>query len=272
MKLVILGSEGMLGRYITKYFSKYFSVIEINRKDMDAAELSSQTIENIIISNNLDHTSLIINCIAIIKLQIDKYGVLTTIKVNSIFPRLLSDICEKRGIKVIHITTDGVFSGKKGNYTEKDLHDATDVYGKTKSLGEPENCIVIRACVIGEEIKNKRSLVEWAKSNKKKEIKGFINHLWNGMTCLQLSKIIHDMIIHNHFWAGIRNIYTPEIVSKSELLFMLNKEYKLDMIIRPVVATELCDRSLSSIYNDSKNFNIPSLKEQISEMKSFSII
>ena len=110
----------------------------------------------------------------------------------------LAKIKKEHNCQVVHISTDCVFNGKKGNYNEEDDHDCLDVYGKTKSLGENPDLTIIRTSIIGEEITNKRSLVEWVKSNTSKEINGFIKHFWNGVTCLQLAKIIYKIITNSH--------------------------------------------------------------------------
>ena len=98
---------------------------------------------NVIVEKGYDSGDVIVNCIGMIKPQVDKLGTVAAIKVNSLFPHYLSNVGEGLGAKVIHITTDCVWSGQDGNYTEDTPHDALDVYGKTKSLGEPENCTVI---------------------------------------------------------------------------------------------------------------------------------
>jgi dTDP-4-dehydrorhamnose reductase len=201
--------------------------------------------------------------------MVDKLGDLNAILVNSVFPHILANVCEKLNINLIHPTTDCVYIGNKGNYTEKDEHDIQDVYGRTKSLGEPKNCMVIRTSIIGEETDNKRSLVEWVKSQKNKEINGFNNHLWNGITCLEWVKFVSYIIETNSFWIGTKHIFSPNIVNKYELLNLINKIYNLNIIVKEISANETIDRTLNSIY--SFNYEIPNLKIQIEEMKNFEI-
>ena len=130
---------------------------------------------------------------------------------------------------MIHVTTDCVFSGKDGNYDENSLHDETNDYGTSKSLGELCKATIIRTSIIGEETINKRSLLEWVRSNRGGEINGFTNHMWNGVTCLQLSKIIEKMIREKFYWEGVRHTFSPRSVSKYELVSLINEIYDLNI-------------------------------------------
>ena len=273
MNIFVLGSNGMLGRYVSTFLSKENNVINLTRNELDAQTVAEEDITNILVDNKYSSGDVIVNCIGMIKPQVDKLGTVAAIKVNSLFPHSLANVGEKIGAKVIHITTDCVFSGNKGNYTEEDQHDVTDVYGRTKSLGEPKNGMTIRTSIIGEEIEQSRSLVEWIKSMKDKEVNGFVNHHWNGVTCLQLAKVIGNIISVNLNWKGIKHIHTPDTVNKEQLVNMISDIYDLNITVNPVDADEKIDRTLSSIYDDDyiHNFGIPNLKEQIQEMKKFEI-
>lgn len=270
MKILILGSSGMLGKYVASFLkSKYNNVFCTNRNDFEInINTNSKSISDILQKYNINENDIVINCIGLIKPQVDKYGTTLSIIVNSLFPNLLADECAKIKAKMIHITTDCVFSGKKGDYLETDVHDVSDTYGRTKSLGEPNNCTVIRTSIIGEEVGQKRSLVEWIKSNSNKEINGFDDHFWNGLTCLQVAKVIDQIIKENNFWIGVRHIFSNKI-NKYELLNIVNQIYNLNIKVNKKTSGNYCDRSMSSKF--SNNFNIPDLKKQIQEMKDFKI-
>ena len=184
--------------------------------------------------------------------------------INGLFPNILSIYCNELNIKFIHITTDCVFSGKKGLYTEEDIHDETNMYGLSKSFGEPLNTTIIRTSIIGHEIQNKKSLLEWVISQKNKKINGFSNHYWNGLTCLQLSHIINQIINNNMFWIGVRHITSPNIVSKYELVKIINDIYDLNLSITDERTTPNTDKSLLSIYQPL--FTIPDIHIQIKEL------
>lgn len=267
MKIFIIGTNGMLGRYVNSYLKKKYTTIELNRDVLDCSKIDSKGLTKLLVSHNIEENDVIINCVGTIKPMIDKFGDLNAILVNSVFPRILSDVSEKLKVKLIHPTTDCVYNGKKGMYTELDEHDITDVYGRTKSLGEAKNCTIIRTSIIGEELINKRSLVEWVKSQKNNTINGYTNHLWNGITCLEWAKFVEFIINNDLFWNGVRHIYSPKVVNKAELVKMINDVYELNLTINEVVANESIDRTISSIHK--KIYDIPHLYDQIKEMKNY---
>lgn len=275
MKVVVLGSTGMLGRYVFYYLKKEFSVNSLNRDKFDAALMLSERTLNIMFNSfDIRKNDVIINCIGIIKQRKDISN-LEYVRTNAEFPLILADAAKKAGIKVIHITTDCVFNGIEGNYTETSIHNAEDVYGKTKSLGEPNNCTVIRTSIIGEELKSGLSLIEWVKSNANKEVKsnankevnGFLNHRWNGITCLQYAKICEKIIHNNLYWSGVKHIYSPTSVTKAELVQMISNVFDLNIKVNLIDAPTKCDRTLSSLHPPM--FVIPELLEQLKELRDF---
>lgn len=264
--ILIFGANGMLGRYLVSYFKNLdqYIVIEITRKEIDVCNLTYQKL-NLLLNNY--NNAYAINCIGKIPQRGDddlkKY-----IQINAIFPHMLSACCWENGIKLIHITTDCVYNGLKGNYHENDLPDETNIYGMTKSLGEPSNCCIIRISIIGEELENKKSLLEWIKSNDNKTINGYTNHFWNGVTCLQLAKIINEMVEKNIFWEGVRHIFSPDKVSKYQLVRMIVDVFGLNIIVEPK-ETARVDKTLDTIYD--KQFNIPTIREQLVKLKGFKL-
>ena len=160
-----------------------------------------------------------------------------------------------------------VYDGLEGKYDENSEHNAKDVYGKTKSLGEPKNATTIRTSIIGDEINNKKSLVEWVKSNKDKTVFGYTNHHWNGVTCLQFAKICRHIIDNNLYWKGVRHVVSPTTVTKEGLVNMISDVYDLNITVTPKETHILCDRSLNSIY--LPNVIIPELIIQVNDMKDF---
>ena len=269
MKVIIFGSNGMLGTYIKNYLSKYFTVIALSRDDYDLSNLQIQTLDQLLLNNCIEENDIVINSAGVIP-QASKQRTLNNrlyFTINTMFPVILSQICDKYRTKLIHITTDCVFSGKDGNYNELSLHDEINDYGLSKSLGELCNATIIRTSIIGEEQTNKRSLLEWVKSNKDQTINGFTEHFWNGVTCLQLAKIIYQIIDQNIYWRGVRHIFSPRSVNKYELVSMINKIYNLDINIIPF-ETERVDKTLSTIYETNNIFNIPDLEDQLSLLLS----
>ncbi len=276
MKVLIFGSNGMLGNYVKSYLQKEYEVIDIIRKDYDLTFLEIDTLKEFILSKELQENDVIINCVGVIP-QSSKQRSLNTrlyFSINSLFPVILSMISSEYNYRMIHITTDCVFSGmdgfdnlEEGIYNENSIANETNDYGLSKSLGDLCKATIIRTSIIGEEINNKRSLLEWEKSNSGKEINGYNNHYWNGITCLQLAKIIKEIMDNNLYWSGIRHIFSPNIVSKYELLIMINNIYDLNIKINKIDTKITINKSLSTIYE--KLFNIPDLSKQIKELKLF---
>ena len=264
MTVIVLGKNGMLGRYVYNYLINYYEVIGVTRNELDAS-----TINRNVLMANIKPGYVVINCIGIIK-QRNEVKKLDFVAVNSLFPLILQEVCAKRGGKLIHVTTDCVFDGLKGNYDESSRHDAIDVYGMSKSLGEPEEATVIRTSIIGEERGQARSLFEWVKSNKNNTVNGYTNHFWNGITCLQFAKICDYMIGNNIFWEGVKHIVSPNTVSKFELVKMISDIYGFGINVVPFETPEKCDRSLTSIREDI-TIGVPTLETQIKEMKEFEI-
>lgn len=264
-KIMVIGSTGMLGYAVSSYFkSKGYEVIEISRNQYDIANDPMSKFENYL--NGVD---VVINCAGVIKPTIAKNTIENVLKINSLFPRNVAKLCDRKGIKCFHITTDCVYSGKKGNYTEEDYFDADDLYGLSKNAGETKDCMVLRTSIIGEEKGNNRSLLEWAKSQAGKEVNGFTNHLWNGVTTLYLAEIIETILIKNLYQKGIFHIYSPNTVNKYELLEIFNKVYNLNLRINPVEAKEAVDRSLISIYPLSSQIVNKNIENQVKEMREF---
>lgn len=270
MKIINLGSTGMLGRYISSYFKD--KCYNIDRQQMD---VSHETLESLMQKmKNFSFYSqpiVVINCMGIIKPRIQDVGQRETIKVNSVFPHLLANVCQHYGYKLIHITTDCVYNGEKGFYQEDDPHTAEDFYGISKSLGEPNICSVIRTSIIGEEAGQSRSLIEWAKTQKNQKVNGFVNHTWNGLTCLQLAKIIEIMIDYQYFWNGIRHIALPTGVTKHTLLKLISDAFELNLTVNKHSTEHPCYRTLNTKYHELA-FNVPPLEQQLKELKDFKLL
>ena len=251
------------------YLKDYFDVINLSRNEIDASKITEEELHAKLFYLGLKEGDVVINCVGTIKPMVDALGDLNAIQVNSVFPRLLASVCEDMKVKLIHPTTDCVFTGLKGKYNENDIHDISDVYGRTKSLGEPNNCTVIRTSIIGEEVGQGRSLVEWVKSSSNTTVFGFTNHYWNGVTCLQFAKICEKIINTNGYWNGVKHIHSNTL-NKKELVEMISSIYGLNVTVTSKETATMCDRSIVSIYERVDSMGIPTLETQIKEMKEFS--
>ena len=286
MKIIIFGGTGMLGRYVASILKIYYDIECINRDSFDILNDNWDKLSNLL--GKLNNYDVVINCAGIIpqRLPNNTSNVSNTsnipnvniikmyFRVNSMFPHKLQELSGKIGFRFIHITTDCVFNGKRnyGSYNELDnkLENMEQgVYGISKSLGEPMQACIIRTSIIGEEKENKKSLLEWVKSQNNGVINGFSNHYWNGITCLTLANIIEKIIRKELFWKGIRHIYSPEIISKYDLCNMINDIYQLNIEIKYISTPKKYNKSLISIYNTCNNFYIPSIREQLTKQKQF---
>jgi dTDP-4-dehydrorhamnose reductase len=257
MKIILFGSTGMLGNYVKKHLSQFHEIICIDRNAFDIESCDWKKVDGII-----QNGELVINCAGAIPQQ--KCDIRKYIALNTLFPQKVNEIAKKHDIKFIHITTDCVFSGKDGNYNENSKHDAEDIYGISKSLGEDNSMCIIRTSIIGEELNNKNSLIEWVIKQKNSTIDGYENVFWNGVTCLQLAKIIEIVINKNTYWHGVRHIFSPNIVSKYELCQYINDTYGLNITINKKTLP-FKNMTITSVYDIGLNDIIPDLKTQITE-------
>lgn len=272
MKFVLIfGANGMLGKYLLDKLdmNEELCVVSITRDIYDALDDSCEKLDGILRAyKNVSAT--VINCIGIIPQKYNQIEQRVYIKVNTVFPINLSNICNKYSINMIHITTDCVFNGRSDiSYNESSKHTETNLYGVTKSLGEPENCCVIRTSIVGEEQQSKKSLLEWVKSQQNQTINGFVNHKWNGVTCLELAKIIDVIITNNSFWKGVRHIFSNEIVSKYELVCMINDIWDLNISVNKH-ETEIINKTLTTKYNNY--FDIIPLRKQLEELRQWAFV
>jgi dTDP-4-dehydrorhamnose reductase len=268
-KLILLGKTGMLGGYIYKYFSDLRVPIQVVSEFRVTAETLGE-VEQILIDKGLDEETCVINCIGKIP---QRHGASESDKdyflVNSVFPHILWTICKRYGAKMIQPATDCVYTGLKGGYIETDVHDERGSYGMSKSLGEPLGCTVIRSSIIGRELLNKASLIEFVFKNQGKTIQGWKNHMWNGITCLEYCKVIQQIIVKDMFWSGVRHIVSPRAVSKYELLQIVKEAYGLTVVIQESDGPTKVDKTLNTIYVENGSFNIPDLVFQLKELSLF---
>ena len=264
--IVILGSNGMLGYAVTEYFlRKGYDVTALTRKDYDIAKDPINKLETFV-----KQAEVVINCAGVIKSVINNSSIEDILQVNSIFPRNLATLCNKHGVKCFHITTDCVYSGRKGNYDENDYFDADDVYGISKNAGDIKDCMTLRTSIIGEEVKGQsRSLLEWARSQAGKSVNGFTNHLWNGVTTVYLAEIIENILNSNLYQKGIFHVFSPNSVNKYELLQSINDVYNLKLKINPYKAESGINRTLNSVNDLAEKLVTKEIGHQISEMNLF---
>jgi dTDP-4-dehydrorhamnose reductase len=282
MKILILGGDGMLGHQLLNSFKEKFEVKVTLRKN-----INEYTQYEIFTHDNcFDHVdvrdfeklasvietfkpNVLINAVGIVKQRKDSKEIIPSLEINALLPHKLSLECGKYNTKVIHISTDCVFSGKTGMYDEESLADADDIYGRTKFLGELSlnNCLTLRTSIIGRELSRHNSLLDWFLAQNE-PIKGFKNAIFSGFTTIELARIIEMMILKYPEASGIYNV-SSEPINKYDLLKMISELLNHKIEIVPDESF-FCNRSLSSnLFRKSFNYTPPSWLSMLSELKKF---
>ena len=275
----------MLGHKIIQVFAENHSVSATARSAASVQHISRfidtkqiytevdaeniQTVEAVIKDAKPD---VIINCIGIVKQLPTSRNVVKTLRVNSIFPHLLNEAAQNFKARLVTISTDCVFDGKKGFYNESDISNAADVYGKSKNLGEVEadNCLTVRTSIIGRELETAHSLVEWFLSNRGGSVKGFARAIYSGFPTIVLADIIRNLIERHPRLSGLYHV-SSEPINKYELLCLIKKAYGLQIEIQKDERFEI-DRSLdSSRFRSETNFHPPDWTEMIERMAADSL-
>lgn len=210
---------------------------------------------------------IVVNAVGIIKQLPSSDDVLSTLDINAIFPQRLARIAFKNGFRLINISTDCVFSGKTGNYTEEDISDAYDLYGKSKFLGEVagENCLTLRTSIIGRELNTQHSLFEWFLSNEGKQVKGYINAIFSGFPTIMFAEIIAGIIKNYPDLEGLYHV-SSEPINKFDLLCLIKKKFDLKIEIEPFEDFYI-NRSLNSEnFKKLTGFQPPSWEDMIARM------
>ncbi len=260
VKVLILGASGMLGHKLYLHLSQYEELevyATVRSRDLLLSYLSPDLQRNLhtnVDANNFDnliraiaatHPDVVINCIGIVKQGALGQDPLTCISINSLLSHKIAWACQAAGARFLHISTDCVFSGRQGNYSETDLPDAEDIYGRSKLLGEVNypHCLTLRTSIIGHEIGAGLGLMEWFLAQKYK-VQGYIHHIYSGFSTVELASIIARYILTHPHLSGVYHL-SSEPISKYELLQLLAKEYRKEIEIEPDHETA-CDRSLNS--------------------------
>ena len=282
MKILILGASGMLGHNLFETFSEndQFETFGVIRKNVNTGffDKNLKRIKQISDANKIDEISkllkevspkVVINCIGLIKQKNNSQSIADSIELNSLFPHLLHQASLDIGAKLIHFSTDCVFSGKKGNYKEKDKPDSVEIYGLSKRLGEIDSnrALTLRTSIIGHEIKSHVSLLDWF-LNQEGSIRGYKKAIFSGLTTIEISKVLQQIILNNFSLSGIYHLSVNSI-SKYDLLKLVAKIYKKNIEILEDTEVKI-DRSLdSSKFSAITGYNPPSWEKLIKDLNNF---
>ena len=281
MKILVLGVTGMLGNAVFRVFSadashetwgtlRNGSALQHFSRDCAARLVGGIDV--------LDQDSLaavmakvrpdvVINCVGLIKQLADAKDPLTALPINSMLPHRLARLCELVGARLIHVSTDCVFSGRKGLYQESDLSDAEDLYGKSKYIGELHDlphAITLRTSIIGHELGSTYALVDWFLSQQG-SIKGFTKAIFSGLPTVELARVMRDFVIPHPQLNGLYHVAAAPI-DKFRLLSLVAAQYGKQIDIRPDAGLEI-DRSLDgSRFREASGYMAPDWSELIRRM------
>jgi dTDP-4-dehydrorhamnose reductase len=280
-RVLILGGTGMLGHVLFRTLSKkpdlavYATARSLAGIESCFPPETRPRIRTEVDANNFDEViralaalqpDVVINCIGLIKQLPIANDPLASITVNAQLPHRITMICRAAKARMIHISTDCVFDGKKGGYTEKDTPNAVDLYGQTKMLGEVSypHSVTLRSSIIGHELKSRLGLVEWFLSQPG-PVRGFTKAVYSGSTTVEMARIISDFVLPNPNLSGIYNVSSAPI-SKRDLLSLVAKRYEKKIVIEPY-GDFVMDRSLDSTkFRTQTSYVPPSWEKLIEDM------
>ena len=210
---------------------------------------------------------VIVNCVGIVKQRPEATETVPSIVLNALLPHRLAAICQHWSGRLIHISTDCVFSGKSGNYAEDDVADAEDLYGRTKYLGEVTsgNVLTLRTSIIGRELVHQESLLEWFFQQNHKKVFGYRQAWFSGLTTSQLTDVVGDLIGQHPNLCGLYQV-TSQRISKYELLCLLRDAYGLQIEILPDEEFH-CDRSLNGLkFKAATGYTCPTWPDLVTQL------
>jgi dTDP-4-dehydrorhamnose reductase len=259
MRVLILGGSGMLGHQLWRVLASNYETHGTVRRGRNACPgghgiETSRCWPNVLVEDFGSviravkgiRPDVVVNCIGIIKQTAAARDPIPSITVNALFPHRLAELCAVAGSRLIHISTDCVFSGSQGNYCESDVPDPQDLYGQTKLLGEVsgDHCLTLRTSMIGRELESSFGLLEWFLRQQGKQARGYTRAIFSGFTTNVLAEIVTRLIADHPQLSGLWHVASQPI-TKFELLALVNRVFRLDVELVPD-ETIVCDRSLNA--------------------------
>ena len=282
-KVLVLGASGMLGSAVLRLFAQSagYEVVGSARSTSTLRLLPEELSDRVICGVDVEHidilTSLfakarpdvVINCIGLVKQLAEADDPLVAIPINALLPHRLARLCDVAGARLVHMSTDCVFSGARGMYTEADLPDAKDLYGRSKYLGEVDypHAITLRTSIVGHELAGAHSLVGWFLSQRD-TVKGFTRAIFSGLPTVELARVIRDHVLPYPELRGLYHV-SAESINKFDLLMLIAKAYGKTIDITTDDKLEI-DRSLdSSRFREATGYQPQPWPELVRQMHEF---
>ncbi|MBT5621223.1 MAG: SDR family oxidoreductase [Verrucomicrobia bacterium] len=280
MRLLILGGSGMLGHQLWRgLHAQHDTWVTLRRPvaDFEVHNLFDEA-KAIQFDDITDDTALeralgqakpeaVINCVGLIKQRDEASDEALTLRVNAEFPHRLAKRCGEAGARLIHFSTDCIFAGTKGNYTESDPPDAADLYGQSKHQGEVADAhsVTLRTSVIGHELATNLALLDWFLSQRGQAIRGFTKAIYSGFTTLEMARIADRILTQHTDLSGVWHV-ASEPISKFGLLELCREKLGWEGVIEPNDEF-VCDRSLNADrFNAATGYTPPSWEAMIGEL------
>jgi dTDP-4-dehydrorhamnose reductase len=273
VKILIFGGDGMLGHRLRRMLAPRHDVrVTLRSAPAGGAENASVGID----ARNIDAVTqvlntwrpeAVVNCIGVVKQRSEANDAIVSIEINALWPHRLAAACRIIGARMVHLSTDCVFSGEKGRYTEEDVPDPHDLYGRTKLLGEVagEGCVTLRTSIIGTELGRRGSLIEWYLAQRG-QIRGFTRAIYTGFTTQEMSRIIERVLLQHPELSGLWHV-ASEPIDKCDLLMRLTRLLgRRDVTVVPD-SSFVCDRSLiGTRFEKATGYHAPGWDAMLQEL------
>ena len=282
MKILVLGASGMLGNAMLRVMSaqeawSVFGTVRGVDPALHAAAPRAVLIpgihadkpDSLLAAFAQARPDVVINCVGLVKQLSNAEDPLVAVPINTLLPHRLARMCEVAGARLVHVSTDCVFSGKQGSYKELDEADAQDVYGRSKLLGEVDypHAVTLRTSIIGHELGSAHGLIDWFLSQQAR-VKGYTDAVFSGLPTFELARVVRDFVIPH---ASLRGVYhvAAEPISKHDLLQIVKREYGKNLQIEPDDQVKI-NRSLdASRFREATGYLAPAWPDLIAKMREF---
>ena len=280
MRALVLGGAGMLGHTLWRELQRRmdaFATVRGSREEYEdlawfdpsrvIGSVDAQSDADLDRAMSIAKPDVVVNAVGIVKQRRDAQNAASTIAVNALLPHRLADRCEQSGARLIQVSTDCVFAGTRGSYAESDVPDARDLYGRSKLLGEVDRdgCLTIRTSMVGREIRAARGLLEWFFSHRGESVPGFTRARFSGLTTLELSRVIADIVEQQADMSGIWHV-AGNPISKFDLLTIVNDAFGLEITLR-ADESFVCDRTLdASRFMNATGYRPPTWATMVAEL------
>ncbi len=280
MKVLVIGAGGMMGHMACRVLGSSHEVHGTLRQPFDPAAPAARFLSRSrwvpdvhvdrfdTVRAAIEETgpAVVLNCVGIVKQLEAAKNAIVSIEINALLPHLLADECSRVGARLVHLSTDCVFSGQRGQYREQDLPDPVDLYGRSKLLGETAEgeALTIRTSIVGRQLTGQTSLFEWVLANRGQQVRGFDRAIYSGLTTMALARVIGRLIDEQPELSGVWQVASAP-VTKYELLQMLDGRLDLGLTIERDTDFA-CDRSLDgSAFRQRTGIEVPTWTEMLDD-------